>query len=194
MLWGYPRLYRQFAEDVLPAMRAVDELQQSLDLPCPQSEGFGLPTVATLSPTFLWSEDVGGLAEHVDVCTPSASVLASDSNGGRVMAVIASLDGKMNNVYQSPASINSTAEPISAVGGQDINKVPSPPIITNEEQTSDEDNGKSWGIQGPKAEEVGGVSQVRTPIIESTPILPKTETEGSSADRLAEPDSSVCLL
>lgn len=113
------------------------------------------------------------------------------------MAVIVSLDGKMNNLYQSSASINSTAEPISAVGGQDINKVPSPPLIANEEQTSDEDNGKSWGVQGPKAEEVGGVLS-QTPIIKSTPGPvppgPKTETEGSSADRVAEPDSSVCLL
>lgn len=95
-LWGYPALYRHFEEEVLPAMRAVDELryrpsqvqQQSQDVPRPQ--GSGPPTVATLPPmSIARSEEEGGRAEHAGVSTTG---LASDLNSGHVTGIV-SLDG-----------------------------------------------------------------------------------------------------
>lgn len=188
-LWGYPALYRQFEEEVLPAMRAVDELryrpsqvqQQSQDVPRPQ--GSGPPTAATLPPaSIVRLEDEGGLAEHAGVTTTG---LASDSNEGHVTR-LASLDENVNTLDQGPASISSPVEPISVVGDQDFGKAPSLPSIAEQAeaaQASDENNVEVLGKQGPETEKAGEAkaSQARTPG-ESSPIRPEIEKEDSDAE------------
>lgn len=201
MLWGYPALYRQFEEEVLPAMQAVDEMrskpsqvqQQSQDLSRP--EGFEPPTVVIIPPTpSLRSEDEGGQAEHVQVGV-STTGLASDSNGGHVIGRV-SLNENVNTLDQDPASITSTAAPVSAIADQDY--VNNAPLTEKEEEASDEDNGKSWGEQGPETEKAGEAvaSRARTPGTGSSPIRPEIEKEDTDADSdwVTESDSSVCLL
>lgn len=204
VLWGYPALYRQFEEEVLPAMRAVDELrsrpsqvqQQSQDVSRP--EGFGPPPAATLPPSSLRSEDEGGPAERGEV---SITGLASDPNGGHVTGLV-SLDRNGNILDQNSASITPTVEPVSVVENQDFGNAPSlPPIAEESEaaQASDDDNVKALGKQGPEAEKAGeaGASQARTPGAESSPIPPEIiEMEDSDADSdwVTESDSSVCFL
>lgn len=201
-LWGYPALYGQFEEEVLPAMRAVDELrsrpsqvqQQSQNVSRP--EGSGPPTADTLpQASIIRSEDEGGQAEHAGVSTTG---LASDSNGRHVIGLVAS-DGDVNTLYRNSASISSTIEPISVVGGQDIDKAPSlPPIAEEAEaaQASDDDNVKALEKQGPEAEKAGEAKacQARTPGTESSPIPPEIEMEDLGANRVTEADPSVCFL
>lgn len=190
MLWGYPALFRQFEEEVLPAMRAEDEVrfrpppvrQQSQDVSRP--EGFGPPPAATLPPSSLRSEVEGGPAERGEVSTTG---LASDSNGGHVTGLV-SLDRNGNTLDQNSASIISTVKPISVVGNQDFGNAPSlPPIAEESEaaQASDDDNVKALGKQGPEAEKAGeaGASQARTPGAESSPIpLEIIEMEDADAE------------
>lgn len=187
-IWGYPALYWQFALEVLPAMRAVDELrsrplqvqQQSQDL----TEGFGPPTVASLPlhSSIIRSEDMLERAEPGEVRVPSATGLASDSDGKRVTGRVSS-DGTTNTLDQIPASINSAIDPISADGVGDIAKVHFAPHSTLEEQASDEDDGKSW-----EDEKDGELSQVRTQDMQSSPIPLETDMEVQDADRGRESD------
>lgn len=156
VLWGYPALYRQFEEEVLPVMRVVDELRSRPSQVQQQSslqEGSGQPSVATLTTISITRpEDDGGQAEHVGVSTTG---LASDSTGGHVTG-LASLDGNVNTLDQNSASISSTIEPTSVVGNQDIVKAPSLPPIgeeTEAAQASDDDNVKVLRkAQGPVTE------------------------------------------
>lgn len=192
MLWGYPALYRQFEQEVLPTMQAVDELrsrtsqvqQQSQNLN--RAEGFGPPPAATLPPSSLRSEDEGGPAERGEVSTTG---LASDAIGGHATGLVS-----LDSLDQNSASISSTVEPTSVVENQDIGKAPSLPPIAEEAEAAQADNNKSWGSQGSEAEKVGKVSKARTPDIASSPIPPEIEMEDLNAKRVTEADSSVCLL
>lgn len=201
MLWGYPALYRQFAEEVLPAMRAVDGLNsgpgplqadqqsQDLDVP-PRPEGSDSPSGSILPPaSILRREGTGGRAGDVGVRTPSVSGSAPDSDGGLGYVLSSSSKGGVNTLDQDPTAINSTFDPISADADEDIDKAHFLPFSAKEEQASDVDNGKSWGN-----EKAGEKSQPRTLDIEPSPIPPVIEMEHSDANQATELELSVCFL
>lgn len=89
-LWGYPHIYRQLTEEVLPAMHAVDELrsrhvqQQAVDSSQLQVEvGLGPPPNITFSPPT--DTTVGGqvgvaVGTRVDVQAPLASGSVAEDN------------------------------------------------------------------------------------------------------------------
>lgn len=114
MLWGYPALYRQFAEEVLPAMRAVDGLNsmpgplqadqqsQDSDVP-PRPEGSDSPAGSILPPaSILQCEGMEGQAEDVGVRTPVVSGSAPDSGGGLGCVLYSSSKGVVNTFGSRP--------------------------------------------------------------------------------------------
>lgn len=116
MLWGYPALYRQFAEEVLPAMRAVDGLNsrpgplqadqqsQDSDVP-PRPEGSDSPAGSIYSPaSILQCEGMEGQAGDVGVRTPLVSGSAPDSGGGLGCVLSSSSKGVVNTFGSRPGS------------------------------------------------------------------------------------------
>lgn len=97
-LWGYPHIYRQLTEDVLPAMQAADELrsrhaqQQAVDSDSSQLQvevevvGLGPPPGITPSPptdTPTVGGQVGvavGIRVGIDVQAPLASGSVAEDN------------------------------------------------------------------------------------------------------------------
>lgn len=95
MLWGYPALYRQFAEEVLPAMRAVDGLNSR---PGP------LQADQQSQDSDVQCEGMEGQAGDVGVRTPSVSGSAPDSSGGLGCVMSSSSKGVVNTFGSRPGS------------------------------------------------------------------------------------------
>lgn len=91
-LWGYPHIYRQLTEDVLPAMHAVDELRSrhaqqqaavASDLSHLQVEVVGLgppPGITPSPPTLTTVGGQVGARVGIDVQAPSASGSVAEDN------------------------------------------------------------------------------------------------------------------
>lgn len=153
-LWGYPDIYRQLTEEVLPAMQAVDELrsrhvqQQAVDSSQLQV-GLGPPNITFSPPTDTTVvADVGGQGEDgIDVQAPLALGTVAEVNRSMNLA---SLDMPVEKepLYQKPTQISSSVEPTGVEWNQGVVTTPMQQPGVFGERTCDQRSGESSGKKG----------------------------------------------